>query len=148
MFLLNIFIMMGLIKWPYAKNANMHCLRNGLRDILKMYIKLWYTSHLFFTANTNSLTKYNLAGLMNGCLKMMSRQWMSVRIGKLLLRFFSLRFLALKLSMLAAVQSAILWAIDFARWQTTWKLVILLMKMQSLSVEIPAGSSLRVGPSY
>ena len=83
--------MMELIKSRYAINASMHCPRNGLRDILKMFIKSWYTTHLFFAANRNSLTKYNLAGLTNGCLKMMSRQWTSAKIGGLQLIFFILR---------------------------------------------------------
>ena len=108
MHLSSIFIMMELIKSQYVTNASMHYLRNGLRDILKMFIKSWYTIHWFVAANINSLTKHNLAGLTNGCLKMTSRQWTNARIGELLLRFFILGFLALKLSMLAVAQTTIL----------------------------------------
>jgi len=100
--------MMELIKSGYVINASMHCLRNGLKDILKMFIKSWYTIHLSFIPNKNSLTMNTLAGLTNGSLKMMSKHCKSVRIGELPLRFFILRSLALKLSKLAAVQTAIL----------------------------------------
>jgi len=108
MFLLNIFIMMELIKWQSAINASMHCRKNGSEGILKMFIKSWYTIHLSFITNTNSLTKYNLTGLKNGCLKMKSKQWRSAKIGELPLIFFKFQSLALKSSKPAAVLHATL----------------------------------------
>ena len=106
--LLNIFIMMELIKLQYAINASMHYQRNGLKDILKMFIKSWYTIHFSFIANRNSLMKNKLHGLTNGLLKMKSKLWTNVKSGKQLLIFCKLRFLALKLLMPVAVLHATL----------------------------------------
>ena len=129
--LLNIFIMMELIKLQYAINASMHYQRNGLKDILKMFIKSWYTIHFSFIANRNSLMKNKLHGLTNGLLKMKSKLWTNVKSGKQLLIFCKLRFLALKLLMPVAVLHATLWAFDLALSWIIWKQLIHLLKMQS-----------------
>jgi len=100
--------MMELIKWQSAINASMHYQMNGSKGILKMFIRLLYEILLLLQVNKSSLTRNKLLGLTNGYLKMKSRQWMSARIGENALIFFTLLSLALKLSMLAAVHSAIL----------------------------------------